>query len=264
MAGGWADEVAASGASAGGGAARTGVHLDETPGHGLDVRAILGLATRTLPYLRPVLRELRPLLFLLPLLVLIVPAGMLGTDLVLNRMLAGNPLTEFEGSLLGLPAADFVHVEKLSIAAREHLRGQLVWTTMILFLLSSPLAIWVIYLFIKIQQRINQILRVQMVENVQAQSLRFHQGSRVGDSVYRTYQDSSMVTNLMGMLVRPIFPFLGAIFGLALAALFDWRLSVGLALLCAFFFLSKGRCRSRVMSCQRNNRQQHPDKGNAY
>jgi ABC-type multidrug transport system fused ATPase/permease subunit len=193
--------------------------------------ALLGLSRRTLPYLRPVLRELRPAIFLLPIFVLGVPFGMLATDLFMNRMLAGAPLTPFEASLLQLPVAEFVNVDALSVESRQTLRGLLVRYTLIGLLIAGPVIVWMINLFIKIQQRINQLLRVEMVQNVQAQSLRFHQDSRVGDAVYHTYQDSSMVTNLMAMLVRPIGPALGAAFGLALAALFDWRLSVGLALL---------------------------------
>ena len=221
-------DVPPPGAAAGPGPDPHRVHLDEEPGHGLDVSAILRLATRTLPYLQPVLREFRPAVLLLPIVLLIVPAGMLGTDLVLNRMLAGNPLTSFEAALLVLPPADFVDVEKLDVDAREILRDRLVAAAVIGFGLAIPLVLWIAYLIITLRQRINQVLRVQMVENVQAQSLRFHHGSRVGDSVYRTYQDSAMVTNLMSMLVRPIGPLLSALFGVGIAALFDWRLSVGL------------------------------------
>jgi ABC-type multidrug transport system fused ATPase/permease subunit len=202
--------------------------LHETSGHGLDVRAILRLAFRTLPYLGPILRQLRPALLLLPLLPFFVIGGLLAADLVSNRLLAGNPLTPFEATLLSLPTAEFVEVDALSVSARNILRDRLVRDAFIVLAVVLPLIAWLSYLVIGILQRINQTLRVQMIENLHAQSLRFHQGSRIGDAVYRTFQDSAMVTSLMAMLVRPIGPLIGALIGLGICALFDWRLAASL------------------------------------
>ena len=102
---------------------------------------------------------------------------------------------------------------------------------MVLVLLLTPVGIWVAYRLLVIRQRINQLLRVEMVGNVQAQSMRFHADAPVGDSIYRTYQDSAMVTELMAMLVRPIGPLLAGVTGLFLGFLFDWRLPLLLLLL---------------------------------
>ncbi len=196
-------------------------------GHALNVKAVAHLALRTLPYLRPALAELKPLLWVgVPLLVLSVPMGMLGADLFLNRMLNGEPLTGFEAQLLRVDNAEFVEVERLSIGARQALRDRLVLAGLALALLLTPAGLWAAYKLLLIGQRVNQILRVEMVSNLQAQSMRFHAGSRVGDSIYRTYQDSAMVTNLMAMLVRPIGPLFAALTGFLIAFLYDWRLPV--------------------------------------
>jgi hypothetical protein len=193
---------------------------DEVPG--LDVRSVVKLALRTLPYLRPVLRELRPMIPVMLLsFVLGVPGTMLLTDLTLTRMLGAEPLTPFEVSLLGLDPASFVDVPRLTAETQRLLRSRLVWGVAVSVLFFVPIFFWLVYRIIEIQQRINQILRVEMIEHVQSMLLRFHSGTHVSDSVYRTYQDSAMVTNLMGMLVRPIFPLLGAVSGLAIALLFD-------------------------------------------
>ena len=208
--------------------------LEDEPGHGLDVRPVLQLAWRTLPYLRPVLRELRPLLpVLLLMLVFAVPVTMLGTDLFLTRMLAGEPLTPFQAGLLRLEPATFVDVEQLAAQAQRILRDRLLLILVVLTVVLTPLFAWLIYLVIKIQQRINQILRVEMVERVLAMSLRFHSGQKIGDSLYRTYQDSAMVTSLMSMLVRPIGPLFNIATGLVIGLLFDWRLPLLLLLLYA-------------------------------
>ena len=212
--------------------------LEAEPGHGLDIRSVVQLAWRTLPYLRPVLRELRPLLpVLLLMLVFAVPVTMLGTDLFLTRMLAGEPLTAFQAGLLRLEPATFVEVEQLAAEAQRTLRDRLLLLLVVMALVFTPLFAWLIYLFIKLQQRINQILRVEMVERVQAMSLRFHSDQKIGDSVYRTYQDSAMMTNLMAMLVRPIGPLFNIATGLVIGLLFDWRLPLLLLLLYACSYL---------------------------
>jgi hypothetical protein len=85
-------------------------------GSGLDVRHIIRLALRTLPYLRPVLRELRPLVpVILISFILGLPGSMLLTDLTLTRMLGGEPLTMFEASFLRLDPAHFVEIKQLSV-----------------------------------------------------------------------------------------------------------------------------------------------------
>ncbi len=204
----------------------------------LDYRDVARLAWRTLPYLRPFLRELRPLgIVTLLLLVIGLPATMLGTDLLFTRMLGGEPLTEFQATLLRLDPAVFVVPDTLSFEARQLLRGRLLRDIGLVTLVLLPLSLWMIWVFIRIQQRINQLLRVEMMEQVEAMSMRFHNASRIGDSVYRTYQDSAMVTRLMGMLARPILPTFDALFGVFFTLLFDWRLSAGLVVcyLAAFF-----------------------------
>jgi ABC-type multidrug transport system fused ATPase/permease subunit len=212
-------------------------HLDEQTHLGLDLASVVRLAMRTLPYLRPILRELRPLAFaVLPIVILFVPMGMLGADLFFNRMLVGQPVTPFEASLLVLDPARYVAVDQLGTPEREVLRDRLVITTALLTLGFTPFALWVVYRFILIRQRINQLLRIEMVENVQAQSMRFHAAAPVGDAIYRAYQDSAMVTGLMSMLVQPIGPLFGIVTGLAIGFLFDWRLPLVLALMYAALY----------------------------
>ena len=53
------------------------------------------------------------------------------------------------------------------------------------------------YYQVWILQRINQTLRLALFDRLQALSLRFHAESRIGDAIYRLYQDSAMVTRLI-------------------------------------------------------------------
>lgn len=206
-------------------------HLDDEPGLRLDLSPVWKLTVRTLPYLRPILRELLRLSWLLPLVPLAVLAGWMGTDLLLNRMLLGNPITPEEASVFFLDPARFVTVDKLGVAEREVLRDRLVITGVVLGVALIPIGIWVGYRLLMLRQRIHQLLRVEVVRNVQAQSMRFHSGSKVGDSIYRAYQDSAMVTEMMAMILRPIGPVFAIASGLVLSFFFDWRFPVLIVLL---------------------------------
>ena len=69
------------------------------------------------------------------------------------------------------------------------------------------------YYQIWILQRVNQVLRVDLLERIQSLSLRFHAETRVGDAIYRLYQDSAMVTQLIDVLflydMSPLHPLAG-------------------------------------------------------
>ena len=66
------------------------------------------------------------------------------------------------------------------------------WLIMILPRIATP------YYNVFIMQRINQDLRLALVERWYRLSLRYHGDHRPGDSVYRIYQDSSQVTAVIG------------------------------------------------------------------
>ncbi|MBW2422468.1 MAG: ABC transporter ATP-binding protein, partial [Deltaproteobacteria bacterium] len=196
------------------------------------IRDVFKLAVRTLPYVKSARRDLLRLLCVFgPIALLMIPLGMLVADLFFNRMLLGQPLTEAEALIFGLDPAAWVEVEALSSDARRALRGELVTWAVVLTLISTPIALGLTFYLLKLVQRINQTLRVQMVERVQAMSIRHHSNARVGDSIYHAYQDSAMITNLMGMLVRPIGPLWRAAWMLLFVWIFDWRLTLSLALL---------------------------------
>ena len=207
-------------------------HLEDQPGLSLDLSQVWALTVRTLPYVRPILRELRPLAYvLIPLAIVGIPGGMMFTDLLLNRMLVGNPITSAEAAVLFLDPAVYVSVEKLGIAEREVLRDRIVIAGLVIGLALIPVGIWFGYRLLMIRQLIHQLLRVQLVGNVQAQSMRFHSSSKVGDSIYRAYQDSAMVTGMMQMLFRPIGPLFSIGYGLLISVVFDWRFPLVLVLL---------------------------------
>ena len=52
-----------------------------------------------------------------------------------------------------------------------------------------------------ILQRVNQYLRVTMMERAEHLSLRYHSHARTGDAIYRIYQDSAMITSVIERIV---------------------------------------------------------------
>jgi ABC-type multidrug transport system fused ATPase/permease subunit len=199
---------------------------------GLSLRLVVRALRRCLPMLRPVRGHL--LRFALAVAILgafATAAGALLLDLHWTRVLQGEPLTPFEARLLALDPAVSVQVETLSAAARRSVRDRELLLGAGLLLLIAPLGGALAYYLLWILQRINQELRLALFQRLQRLSLRFHQDSRVGDAIYRLYQDSAMVTDLIQTVVlSPLAQLLRFAFATALVALLDAKL--GLLLLC--------------------------------
>lgn len=103
-----------------------------------------------------------------------------------------------------------------------------------------------------ILQRINQYLRITMIERTEHLSLRYHAHAQTGDAIYRVYQDSAMITNIVEkILLEPVvaiftasFSFIVLVtFSLALGAMF--LLGVAPILLVVAWFTPRLQIRSR-------------------
>ena len=71
-------------------------------------------------------------------------------------------------------------------------------------------------------QCVNQNLRVAMIERAESLSLKYHDNSRVGDAIFRVYQDSAMIVNLIqSAIIGPAITVYGLAIGLAIVAAFD-------------------------------------------
>lgn len=163
---------------------------------------------------------------------LIGGASLIGADLLNNKILVGKPLQPLQATLLLLDesyviatnAADsssnisdkFSKDERLDEATqvaevlltdaqRRVVRNRtFIWAAVIGLLLMVSLA-GVGYYMVWVQQRINQHLRVSMLERAENLSLKFHDQARTGDAIYRVYQDSATITNvLIELITRPL------------------------------------------------------------
>lgn len=194
----------------------------------LGFRLIIRLLLRCIPLLRPVMWPLLGLVAGGALLVAAIAVpGINIVNVFWNGVLEGRTLSEFQSRMIFLPPGEFTAAGALGEVERKIVLRHLVWTVAGLTFLVAPLFIALAYWRIWILQRVNQHLRLLMIERLQTLSLRFHAEQRVGDSIYRMFQDSSMVTQLIHvLLLNPLENLARLVFSLALVVLWDPRLAL--------------------------------------
>ena len=198
----------------------------------LGFRLVLQIFWRCLGLLRGVRRHLGVLVAGSAALfsVAVVP-GLVLTDLFATRVLLGEPLTPIQARLLILDPAETVAVESLRLEQRRAIARRALALAAGGAVALLPLVLGLLYYYVWILQRVNQLLRVALLERLQALSLRFHAETRVGDALYRVYQDSAMATQLIQVLVlAPLFALLQ--FGVGLATVTMLGPRFGALLLC--------------------------------
>ena len=219
----------------------------EPPPMGL--RRMVRLALRTWPFMRPLLKHL---IALVALAVAALPAafvpGFIGVDLLTQKVLIGDKLQPVQATVLFLgdeyvstdpervrekeeakpgdadtedAAADAIEPE-LTPAQRRTVRNRLVAWTIVGGVLATLYAYAMYYYSVWIWQGVNQNLRVAMVERAESLSLKHHAQSRVGDAIFRVYQDSAMIVNVIqGGIATPLFAAYGMLWALAIVVAFD-------------------------------------------
>ena len=188
------------------------------------------LLRRCIQLLQPIRRHLA--LFFAgfsTLAIAFVPIGVLLFDAFWTRALQGNSLLEVEATALGLDPAVFAGPGNLGPAERHAVLQRVIAVGIGFGAVVTPLALALYYYQVWILQRLNQVLRVRLLERLQQLSLRFHADSKIGDALFRTIQDSAMVTQLIEVLILVPLTALGRFsFGMLVVALFDWRIALGL------------------------------------
>ena len=159
-------------------------------------------------------------------LALLVPSLMF-LDLFWTRALQGEALPAVQAWVLGLDPAVAVNVASLSIEVRRSVALRTVIGGVAITAVALPafFALW--YYQIWILQRVNQALRIELLDRLQALSLRFHSEARVGDAIYRLTQDSAMVTQLIDvMLLTPLSAIGTFLYAFAITAALDPRMAL--------------------------------------
>ena len=127
--------------------------------------------------------------------------GFFTIDLLNQSILQAQPLTPFLADFIGHPELAAGTVDSLSVAERQNLQWMYIFFLIAMALLMFPFTVVLPYYNVWIMQQINEELRLALVERWHQLSLRYHGDHRVGDSVYRIYQDSAQVTAIMGMVI---------------------------------------------------------------
>jgi len=149
------------------------------------------------------------------LLTIVLVPGLVLSDLLATRVLVGEPLTEIQARIVRMDPAETVHVDALTTEQRREIARRGLVASVGIAIVLVPLLLALVYYYVWILQRLNQLLRLELLERLQTLSLRFHAESRVGDAIYRIYQDSAMATQLIRVLIlTPLRA--AAIFGVGL------------------------------------------------
>ena len=127
--------------------------------------------------------------------------GLILADLLNQSLLQADPLAPGLAKLLGHPDLSTNNLEELTDAQRHELKWTYVYWALGSFLLQMPLSVINPYYNMWIMQRINQDLRVALISRWHQLSLSYHSDHRTGDSIFRIYQDSAMVTAVVGHMI---------------------------------------------------------------
>jgi ABC-type multidrug transport system fused ATPase/permease subunit len=180
--------------------------------HDLTSRDVWRAVGRLWPFVRPYRRQLGALVLLaLPAL----PTGLAALMLIrvaFDVVGQGRPLSAVEAFLLWLP----VH------AAREAVLWRLCVMTYIATLIAAPYGAVLLIYATWLLQRVTNRFRVDLYGRMQARSLRFHGTATIGDAMFRMFQDSAALPQLLRQLVfEPLrlLPF--ALFNLGVLAFYS-------------------------------------------
>ena len=177
----------------------------------------------------------------------VLVGGLVGTDLLTNKVLLGDKLQPLQArvlflgddyvttdpQLLGESESEPAALTEMRMPPRPRARRSRPSSAEQCVIGSWPgassAAYWGAlltfggyYYSVWIWQNVNQNLRVAMVERAESLSLKYHSHARVGDAIFRVYQDSAMIVNLIQSgIAAPLFSAYSLLVALAVVAAFD-------------------------------------------
>jgi len=144
--------------------------------------------------------------------------ALFSVDLISQSILQAEPLTSFLADFIGrselageaVAGADAAepgaepNIDLAPLTAEQRHSLKWIYAVFMVFgwFAQLPVMMLLPYYYIFIMQRVNQDLRMALVERWLGLSLRYHSDHRVGDSVYRIYQDSAQVTAVIGNVTQ--------------------------------------------------------------
>ena len=198
----------------------------------LGYRWVLRIFLRTWPFVRPSLRHFAYFIALSGIVALVTLfLTFIVFGLVTNGIVAADPIGSIPVAIWGLDPDVYINVERLSDTARRELIVPTLISAGMLIGIAFSAGRALYYYSIWIFQQVNQRMRLELVERLQAQSLAFHASAKTGDAIYRVYQDSAMVTDIVRSILLEPLMFIGRYFlGVVVVAAFDPYLALVLGL----------------------------------
>ena len=126
--------------------------------------------------------------------------GLVIADLLGQSLLQSDALMPALAEFFGRPELSRGVADGLTVEQRQDVVWMYIKLTFGMWLINLPIEIFRPYYNVWIMQRINQDLRVALVERWHTLSINYHSDHRTGDSIYRIYQDSAQVTAVIGQL----------------------------------------------------------------
>ena len=202
-------------------------HSTESSGESGELKEAFRLALRCWPYYRAQAKHLATFVLINTILgACVLGAGIIGSDLIENKIIMGEQLEPMQATMLLLDseyvASAGAAETTLSADQRREVRQRVIALAGVLAVLLMSISVCVWYYMIWIFQQVNQDLRVEMLSRVERLSLRFHSDSKTGDAIYRIYQDSATIVNvLLYMVISPLRVVAWASFGIFVLLLFS-------------------------------------------
>ena len=199
----------------------------ESSGESGGLKEAFKLAWRCWPYYRPQAKHLGAFVVINSILgALLLVAAIIGSDLVENKIILGEKLEPLQASMLMLDGEFVTSVgaenTQLGMEQRKEVRERVIILAGVLAAMLLAVSVCVWYYMIWIFQRVNQDLRVEMLSRVERLSLRYHSDSKTGDAIYRIYQDSATIVNvLLYMVLSPLRVLAWATFGIVVLLMFS-------------------------------------------
>ncbi len=122
-------------------------------------------------------------------------------------------------------------IGKLTVPQRRSVRNHMYFGYAFLALYGILQGFTLHYYGMWIWQNVNHNLRVAMMDRLEYLSMSFHHANRSGDAIFRIYQDSSMIVNVLEeAVIGPMETIRGLTIAVWFVVLFDWLLLAGVFL----------------------------------
>ena len=185
-------------------------------------RDVFRLVARAWPFIRPYRRHLVYLfLATLPLLL----GGLLALNLTrvfFNVVGHGDALTPAQAWMLHVP----LHADRRTVLIHAcTVAGIAAVVALIAVGFTFGYAVWIL-------QRISNLFRVNLYTRMQELSVRFHSEEKIGDAIFRMFQDSAAIPQVInGLIVEPLIFIPVATASLLYLIWYDYRMALIAALL---------------------------------